>query len=437
MATSADVDARGIESVTVNRDAAGRSQVRMIVILGALVALGPLTIDMYLPALPRIADELRVSSSVAQLTLTGTLAGLALGQLIVGPLSDSLGRRRPLMAGVVLHMLASALCLFAPDIAVLGVARALQGVGAAAAMVVAIAVVGDLYAESVAATMMSRLMLVLGVAPVVAPSLGAAVLLKASWHWVFAVLVVLAGALLLLAAMALPETLPPSHRRPLKVRSIAVTYVEVLSDARFVILVFVAALGMSGLFAYIAGAPFVLQGRYGLDQQAFALVFGAGAVALIGATQFNVVLLRRFSPQVITVWALVAAALAGAAFVGLSTTHAGGLAGFVVPVWGILAAMGLVIPNAPAVALARHPDAAGTAASLLGAAQFGLGAAVAPLVGALGNDEVALSLVMMAGMVIALLALAPTLRGEYSRAVRAPANAPGGDVSGDAVAEPA
>ncbi|MGY4649271.1 MFS transporter, DHA1 family, multidrug resistance protein [Mycobacterium sp. URHB0021] len=423
--------------MTVNRDAAGRSQVRMIVILGALVALGPLTIDMYLPALPRIADELRVSSSVAQLTLTGTLAGLALGQLIVGPLSDSLGRRRPLMAGVVLHMLASALCLFAPDIAVLGVARALQGVGAAAAMVVAIAVVGDLYAESVAATMMSRLMLVLGVAPVVAPSLGAAVLLKASWHWVFAVLVVLAGALLLLAAMALPETLPPSHRRPLKVRSIAVTYVEVLSDARFVILVFVAALGMSGLFAYIAGAPFVLQGRYGLDQQAFALVFGAGAVALIGATQFNVVLLRRFSPQVITVWALVAAALAGAAFVGLSTTHAGGLAGFVVPVWGILAAMGLVIPNAPAVALARHPDAAGTAASLLGAAQFGLGAAVAPLVGALGNDEVALSLVMMAGMVIALLALAPTLRGEYSRAVRAPANAPGGDVSGDAVAEPA
>ena len=165
----------------------------MIAVLGALVALGPLTIDMYLPALPKIADDLSVSSSVAQLTLTGTLAGLALGQLIVGPLSDSLGRRRPLMAGIVLHMLASLLCLFAPNIAVLGVARGLQGMGAAAAMVVAIAVVGDLYAESVAATVMSRLMLVLGVAPVVAPSLGAAVLLKASWHWVFAALVVLAG----------------------------------------------------------------------------------------------------------------------------------------------------------------------------------------------------------------------------------------------------
>jgi MFS transporter, DHA1 family, multidrug resistance protein len=399
----------------------------MIAVLGALVALGPLTIDMYLPALPKIADDLRVSSSVAQLTLTGTLAGLALGQLIVGPLSDSLGRRRPMMAGIVLHMLASLLCLFAPNIAVLGVARGLQGVGAAAAMVVAIAVVGDLYADSVAATVMSRLMLVLGVAPVIAPSLGAAVLLTASWHWVFAVLVVLAGGLLLLAALALPETLPAPHRRPLKVRGIAATYLELLRDARFVILVLVAALGMSGLFAYIAGASFVLQGHYGLDQQAFALVFGAGAVALIGATQFNVVLLRRFAPQTIVLWALAAAVAAGVAFVGIAYQHIGGLAGFVVPVWGILAAMGLVIPNAPAVALSRHPDAAGTAAALLGAAQFGLGAAVAPLVGVLGNNEIALALVMTAGMVIALLALL---------AVGVPAAGAKDDVTGDAVAEP-
>lgn len=404
----------------------------MIVVLGLMVALGPLTIDMYLPALPKIADELGVSSSVAQLTLTGTLAGLALGQLIVGPLSDSLGRRRPLMAGIVLHMLASLLCLFAPDITTLGVARGLQGMGAAAAMVVAIAVVGDLFTESVAATVMSRLMLVLGVAPVVAPSLGAAVLLKASWHWVFAALVLMAGALLLVAVLALPETLPASHRRPLKVRGIGATYVQLLRDVRFVVLVLVGALGMSGLFAYIAGASFVLQGRYGLDQQAFALVFGAGAIALIGATQFNVVLLRRFAPQTIVLWALVAASAGGAVFIGLSVAHVGGLLGFVLPVWAILAAMGLVIPNAPAVALSRHPDAAGTAAALLGAAQFGLGAAVAPLVGVLGNDEFALALVMTAGMVVALFALL---------AVGVPAAQPKDSaqdgVIGDAVPEPA
>ena len=377
----------------------------MIVVLGLLVALGPLTIDMYLPALPRIADELSVSSSVAQLTLTGTLAGLALGQLIVGPLSDSLGRRRPLMAGIVLHMLASLICLFAPNIVVLGVARSLQGVGAAAAMVVAIAIVGDLFTDTAAATVMSRLMLVLGVAPVVAPSLGAAVLLKASWHWVFAVLVVLAGLLLLLAVLALPETLPKSHRRPLKVKGILATYGSLFRDKRFVVLVLVAALGMSGLFAYIAGASFVLQGRYGLDQQEFALVFGAGAVALIGTTQLNVVLLRRFTPATIVVWALTASALLGATFVGLAAAGVGGLPAFVVPVWAILAAMGLVIPNAPALALSRHKEAAGTSAALLGAGQFGLGAAVAPLVGVLGNDELALAVVMTVGVVVALLAL--------------------------------
>src|SRR5436190_343774 len=415
-------------SVDVTRAEQPPSRVRMIAVLGALVALGPLTIDMYLPALPKIADDLSVSSSIAQLTLTGTLAGLALGQLIVGPLSDSLGRRRPMLAGIVLHMLASLLCLFAPNIVVLGVARGLQGMGAAAAMVVAIAVVGDLYADSAAATVMSRLMLVLGVAPVVAPSLGAAVLLAASWHWVFAALVVVAGGLLVLAALALPETLLAAHRRPLKVGGIVATYAELLRDARFVILVLVAALGMSGLFAYIAGASFVLQGHYGLGQQAFALVFGAGAVALIGATQLNVVLLRRFAPQTIVLRALTAASLAGVVFVGLSFAHIGGLAGFVLPVWAILTPMGLVIPNAPAVALSRHPDAAGTAAALLGAAQFGLGAAVAPLVGVLGNNEIALALVMTAGMVIALLALL---------AVGVPATDIEDDVTGDAVAEPA
>lgn len=405
------------------------SRARMIVVLGVLVALGPLTIDMYLPALPKIADDLSVSSSVVQLTLTGTLAGLALGQLIVGPLSDSLGRRRPLMAGIVLHMAASVACMLAPNLVVLGLARGVQGVGAAAAMVVAIAVVGDLFSDSAAATVLSRLMLVLGVAPVVAPSLGAAVLLHGSWHWVFTALVVLAGALLLVAALALPETLPPPHRRPLRVRGIAATYVELLRDARFVILVLVAALGMSGLFAYIAGASFVLQGVYGLDQQAFALVFGAGAVALIGATQFNVVLLKRFSPQVITLWALAAALLAAGVFVGLSVAHVGGLAGFVVPVWAILGAMGLVIPNAPAVALSRHPDAAGTAAALLGAAQFGLGAAVAPLVGVLGNDELALAAVMAASALVALLALLAVGVSTSDNADES--------VSGEAVSEPA
>jgi DHA1 family bicyclomycin/chloramphenicol resistance-like MFS transporter len=302
------------------------------------------------------------------------------------------------------------LCLVAPGFAVLGVGRVLQGIGASAAMVVAIAVVGDLFADTAAATVLSRLMLVLGVAPVVAPSLGVAVLLHASWHWVFGVLVILAGCLLVVAAVALPETLPATARRPLRVGAVGSTYAELVRDARFVILVLVAALAMSGLFAYISGASFVLQGHFGLDQQAFAIVFGAGAIFFITASQINVVMLKWFSPQSIVVYALAAAVVAGAAFVTLAMAQLGGLAGFLLPVWSILAAMGLVIPNAPAVALSRHHEAAGTAAALLGATQFGVGAAVAPIVGVLGNDELALAVVMTTGVAIALIALVTVIR---------------------------
>lgn len=404
----------------------------MITVLGLMIALGPLTIDMYLPALPRIAEDLSVSSSVVQLTLTGTLAGLAFGQLIIGPLSDSLGRRVPLMAGIALHMVASLVCLFAPNIEVLGAGRVLQGFGAAAAAVVAVAVVGDLYVDSAAATVMSRLILVLGVAPVIAPSLGAVVLLKASWHWIFAVLVVLAGLLFLLAALALPETLPTSHRRPLHVRSIVATYGELLRDFRFVTLVLVAALSMAGLFGYIAAAPFVLQGDYGLNQQSFALVFAAGAIILIGATQSNVVLLRRFAPQAIMLVALIISVIAAIVFVVLAVTGVAGLAGFLGPVLVILGGMGLVLPNAPAVALSRHHDAAGTAAALLGAAQFGLGAVTAPVVGMLGNNEFALALVMLVGSAIALAAM--VFVGVPSRAEHVADEA---EVLGDPLSEPA
>jgi MFS transporter, DHA1 family, multidrug resistance protein len=173
----------------------------------------------------------------------------------------------------------------------------------------------------------------------------------------------------------------------------------------------VAALAMAGLFAYIAGASFVLQDRYGINQQDFALLFGAGAVALIASTQANPVLLTWFSPMRIVLTALSVAGVASAVFLALALTHTGGVWGFLVPVWTILAAMGLVMPNAPALALSRHPESAGTAAALMGAAQFGLGALVAPLVGVLGNDAVAMAAVMAVSVVIALVALLSVRQG--------------------------
>jgi DHA1 family bicyclomycin/chloramphenicol resistance-like MFS transporter len=382
----------------------------MILVLGALVALGPLTIDMYLPALPRIVDDLRTTEAAVQLTLTGTLVGLALGQLLVGPLSDAFGRRRPLLVGVGVHVLASLLCLVAPDVAVLGGLRVLQGVGAAAASVVAMAIVRDLFVGRAAATLFSRLMLVLGVAPVLAPTIGGEVLRFTSWRGVFAVLAVLALLLVVVAARAVPETLPAVRRRPLGLRSTLRTYGGLLRDRTFVGLVLVSGLAMAGLFGYVAGSSFVFQDEFGLDEQQFGLVFGAGALFLIGGTQLNAALLRRFEPRVMLPFALVLSTVAGAALVVLTMLQVGGLLGVIAPLWTVLFATGLAIPNTPALALARHGEAAGTASALLGAAQMGVGAVVSPVVGVLGNDAVAMGAVMAVSAALAVAVLLAVVR---------------------------
>lgn len=388
----------------------GRAKLRLVLVLGALVTLGPLTIDMYLPSLPRIATELHTTETAAQLTLTGTLLGLALGQLVVGPLSDSLGRRTPLLVGTALHVLASVAAVFSPNVAVLGILRVVQGLGAAAAAVVALAVVRDLFSGRSAATVLSRLFLVIGVAPVLAPTLGGILLTAVSWRGVFVALALIGVALLVVGALALPETMPPQRRTAGGLRPALRSYATLLRDLPFVALVGVAGLAMSSLFAYVAGSSFVFQDQYGLSQQQFAYVFAAGAVALIGASQLNVWLLGRCSPERITTGALVVGAVAGAVLVGAATSQVGGLTGLLVPLWVVLGSVGLVLPNAPALALSRHGEAAGTAAALLGAVQFGFGALIAPLVGALGNDSVAMATAMLGGTVLALLALVPILR---------------------------
>ena len=380
-------------------------RLRVILVLGALIALGPLTIDMYLPALPSIVDDLNSTSAAVQLTLTGTLIGLALGQLVIGPLSDIVGRRIPLIAGTAVHILASLLCVVAPNVAVLGLFRGLQGLGAAAAAVVAMAVVRDLFTGRAAATVLSRLMLVMGIAPVLAPSIGGGILLVGSWRWVFGALAVLGVALLIVAVFALRESLPPERRRSRGVMPVVRTYGQLLRDRQFVVLVLVAALAMSALFAYIAGSSFVLQEEFGLNEQQFAIVFALGAIALIGASQLNVVLLGYFTPVRIVLAALTAALVAAAVMTVLAVAGIGGMFGFLVPLWFVLGAVGFVMPNAPALALSRHGEAAGTAAALLGAAQFGSGAIIAPVVGILGNDNVAVSVTMVGVSAIALVAL--------------------------------
>jgi DHA1 family bicyclomycin/chloramphenicol resistance-like MFS transporter len=378
---------------------------RVVLLLGSLIALGPLSIDLYLPALPDLTDDLSASPSSVQLTLTGVLVGLGLGQLVIGPLTDIYGRRRPLLVGIAVHVVTALLCAVAPTILVLDVLRVLQGVGAAAATVVAMAVVRDLFTGRAAAAVISRLVMVMGLAPVVAPSLGSAVLEVGSWRAVFVVLAGLGVLLGVLAALALKETLPPERRAASGLRTSLQAYGVLLRDRSLVGFMLVASLTMAAVFAYVSGASFVLQDGFGLDRRTFGLVFAVGAVALIVSSQVNVALLRRFGPGTILSTALTVAAVSGAVMLVAAVTGRGGLLGIMIPIWVVMAMVALCGPNATALALAQHGERAGAAAALLGAAQFTIGAAIAPLTG-LG---VAGSAVPMAATIAGALLLAAVL----------------------------
>jgi len=379
--------------------------VQLVLVLGALIALGPLTIDMYLPAFPRIADELDASDSAVQLTLTGMLLGLAVGQLVIGPLSDAVGRRRPLVVGLCSHAAASVLCALAPTVGVLAAVRVVQGLSGAALSVVAMAIVRDLFSGVAVARIMSRLMLVIGLAPILAPTLGGLILGFASWRGIFVVLAVAALLLVVVALVGVRETLPLEHRRPATVRATLAAYRSLLGDRVFVALTFIGGSMLASLFAYISGASFVLQDGFGLDTRTFGLVFGLNAVGLVVTSQLNPVLLRWFTVRQVLSGAIVGAMAAAAALLTVGLTGVGGLAAVLVLLGLMVSLAGLALPNTPALALTRHGEAAGTAAAMLGCVQFGVGALVAPLVGVSGSTTA----VPMGAVMLAVTTLAAVL----------------------------
>lgn len=363
----------------------GRKYLNLVLVLGALSAIGPLTIDTYLPALPQLTADFGATDSQAQLTITGLLIGLGLGQLVIGPLSDAVGRRKPLLLGLAGHAVMSVLCALAPSILLLSLTRTLQGVAGAAVAVVAMAMVRDLFSGNKAAELLSRLILVLGLAPILAPSLGSALLKFTSWQGIFVALAIAAVSLFALAFFALPETLPAARRQPATIRGSLSSYRTLFADRLFVLMVLVAGLMFAALFAYISGAPFVLQGLFHLSPQQFGLAFSANAVGLILMTQLNPLLVRRYGPVRVLFAAVVLALVGALVLLSTSITGLGGLVGFMVPLFFIVSAAGLSFPNAPAIALNRHGEIAGTAAALLGSAQFVIGGAIAPLVGLLAD----------------------------------------------------
>lgn len=358
----------------------------MILILGGLSAFGPLSMDMYLPGLPSLTRDLGASASTGQLTLTGCMLGIAAGQLFTGPLSDSLGRRRPLLAGLVGYTAASLACAAAPSIWTLIVLRFIQGTLGGAGLVIARAIVRDVYEGAVAARVFALLMAVMGVAPVFAPLIGGQVLAVTSWRGIFVVLAAIGLPLLLATVVWLPETLPRARRHGGGLRSTMRTFGRLVSDRSFTAPATSFALAAAVLFAYIAGSSFVLEDIYGVSPQVFSLVFAVNSVGLVSASQLGGRLVGRLGAASLLRFGLFGVGLGSTAVLVLTLAHAG-LAPLLVALFVILSSNGVVFPNATAVALADQEGALGSASALLGVSQWGTGAVVAPLVGVAGSHD--------------------------------------------------
>jgi DHA1 family bicyclomycin/chloramphenicol resistance-like MFS transporter len=376
------------------------SRVRLAVILGSLTALGPMSIDMYLPALPRLTERFDATESAVQLTLTACLAGLALGQLVAGPLSDSLGRRRPLVVGLALYVAASVGCALAPTAEVLTGARLVQGLAGAAGVVIARAVARDLFSGPALARFFSMLILVNGLAPILAPVIGSQLMRVLPWQGVFLTPAGYGVLVLLGSRFGLPETLPAPARSTGGWRATRSVMGQLLVDRRFIGYAVAPGLLFAAMFSYISGSPFVLQQVYWLSPQQFGLAFGLNALGILAFGQLNGLLLRWVEPRRLLLSGLLLA-VAGASGLLLAVRAGLGLPVVLAALFAVVSSVGLVMPNSTALALSwLPPERAGSASALLGVLQFAFGAVAAPLVGAAGAGSAMPMAVLMCGLTV-------------------------------------
>jgi DHA1 family bicyclomycin/chloramphenicol resistance-like MFS transporter len=359
-----------------------RRKLLYILLLGALTALGPFTIDLYLPAFPALETSLGVSEAQVQLTLAGTTVGFAVGQLVVGPFSDKFGRRLPLILATALHIASSAGAALSTDITMLGLFRVLMGVGAAGGGVVAMAMVRDLFSGYAMVRMFSRMALVNGLAPILAPVIGSQLLLVMPWPGIF-VFLACYGTLVIIAALyVVRETLPP-EKRSLSGMTAGQRYKALFTDRIFVGLLLVGGMNFAGLFTYLSASPFLFQDIFGFSPQQYGLLFGINSLGIVAGVQISSRLIRHVPPQWIlacsTAWMFLMALLI------VAFDQAGlGLWGVMVPLWFYIMGTGFTFPCVQVLALASHGAQAGTAASLLGAATFLMAGLISPVVGWLG-----------------------------------------------------
>ncbi len=354
-------------------------------LLGVLTAVGPLSTDMYLPAFPAIEASLGGRPGTAQITLATWFAGLAVGQITQGTLADRYGRRGPLIIGTAVYALANAGCALAPDLLTLSVLRFVAAFGGSASMVIPRAVVRDLADGHDAARMMSKLMLVMGVAPILAPTLGGLVLGVAPWHAIFWLTAFYGAVCCALVWRLLPDTLPPERRMRLGLGNLLPRYAGVLRDRIFLSYALMGGFGMFGMFAYIGGSPPVFIQHFAFTPSQYGMLFGLSAGMFILASQLNPWMLMRFGSKRLVRGAVSVYLLATSVLLACAVVKVGGAAGVVVPVMCAMASMGFVMPNSAVGALSRHAAQAGSASALMGTLQFALAACSGVLVGVLSD----------------------------------------------------
>ncbi|MBT2634017.1 multidrug effflux MFS transporter [Pseudomonas sp. ISL-88] len=363
-----------------------RASLGMVLILGTLASFGPLSLDMYLPALPEVAADLHTTASLAQLSLTFCLLGLAIGQIIVGPLSDMKGRRKPLIISLVLYTLSSLLCAFSPSVSFLIVMRFIQGFTGAAGIVIARASARDMYSGKELTAFFSLLMLVNGAAPILAPITGGFVLQFASWKTVFIVLAVIGCLIFMSVLAALPESLPLEKRTKGGLQETLTTFRRLLGDRMFMGFALSQAFVLTGMFAYIAGSPFVLQNIYGVSAQMFSLLFAINGAGIIAASQITGRLAKKRDERRLFVAGLIIAIIGSIALL-LSLAFGLGLTAVCISLFIIVSCVGIVTTTGFALAMQKQEKGAGSAAALLGLLPFIGGALAAPLVGAAGEEN--------------------------------------------------
>ena len=364
----------------------GEAYYRLAVILGALTAMGPLAIDMYLPALPTIARELHTSDAAMQVSLAVYFIGIACGQAFYGPLSDRWGRKPALYFGLVLFSASSVGLALARDVNALIALRFLQALGGCAPLVVPPAVVRDYFDQRGSVRMLSVLMLVMGLAPILAPLIGGQLLVSFGWRSVFWLLAVYGAFWLVIVTFFLTESLPVARRRRQRVAEVLATYMGLLRDRRYLGYAVTRALIFAGLMAYISGSPFVFIELFDVPPERYGLYFGVNALGIITASQINRWLASRYEARRVVAAILPVSVVSASVMLIDAATGFGGFMGILVPLFFYIAMHGFIMPNTTALAMAPHGAVAGSASALLGTVQFVLGASAGALVGALGNN---------------------------------------------------